>query len=61
MATKNQSVVAGGEVDVMKTKDGEFRFRYITPGGAEYVGPKLYKTERGAKSAGEKWLAHTAK
>jgi hypothetical protein len=43
-------------LDAVKTKDGQFRFRYTTRGGAEHWGPSLHKTAAAAKRAGRKWL-----
>jgi hypothetical protein len=46
------------EGDLRVRPDGQmFRWSYHTTGGAEHVGPGLYKTKAQARAAGNKWLA----
>lgn len=49
-------MIAGGVLDVVPMGARKFRFRYITPNGAEYLGPGIHGTKKAAFIAGEKWL-----
>lgn len=48
-------MVPDGDLDVEEVA-GQYRWVYVTVGGATHLGPLLHKTKAQAKSAGRKWL-----
>jgi hypothetical protein len=49
-------VIDGGEFDTQRNSKGMYRWTYLSPGGAEYVGPTWYRTKKKALEAGRDWL-----
>ena len=49
-------MIDGGDFDVEVSVAGEYRWSYVTPGGAMYMGPRMHKTKAAALAAGKKWL-----
>lgn len=50
-----------GEIDTQEEATGEYRWTYVSAGGAMRLGPRLYKTKKGALAAGERWLEQQQK
>lgn len=50
-----------GEFEALQRDDGLWRWRYVSPNGAEYLGADWYKSKSSALKAGRAWLTKKQK
>jgi len=43
-------------LDFERNGKGMYRWRWVSPGGAEFIGPTWYRTKTKAREAFDEWL-----